>query len=246
MDRSKRKIAAAAGFLLLLSLILFITAATVVNIAGDKALLAVEMRRHSTPKVTGLPEDQYSEMGQMIAEYLTGKIPTFQYYLTDKDGSVSVCFHPYEANHMADCRRLISLTGKLKWIPAGLVLICIGAGVALRKYRRSFSNGLLAALAFSALIIVLVVAWGLVSFNSLFTAFHRLLFTNEDWLLDARTDMLVRLMPASFFVSMGIRLLLAISAVALLGFSSAMMMRMAGTGEEEQEEHDGEAEPCAE
>ena len=64
------------------------------------------------------------------------------------------------------------------------------------------------------------------NFDSLFTVFHRLLFTNDGWLLDARTDMLIRLMPTSFFTSLGIKILLAVTAVALVCFTAAMTLRM--------------------
>ena len=87
MDGTKKGLAAAVGFCLFLALILFITAATVYNIAGDASLMGVEMRRNSSPKVSGLPDEKYPEMGQMIAEYLTDRRDTFQFYFTDKEGS---------------------------------------------------------------------------------------------------------------------------------------------------------------
>ena len=36
---------------------------------------------------------------------------------------------------------------------------------------------------------------------SLFILFHKLVFTNDLWLLDPRTDLLIRLMPIEFFIS---------------------------------------------
>ena len=45
MSQAKRRAAAAAGFCLLFVLILLVMAMTVYNMAGDKGLLATEMRR---------------------------------------------------------------------------------------------------------------------------------------------------------------------------------------------------------
>ena len=241
MERTKRRIAAVIGFCLLFALASFVAAATVYNIAGDQSLIAVEMRRHTSPKVTGLPDQQYPEMGHMITDYLMGRRNDFQYYFTDSDGNMVVCFSAHEENHMADCRRLIGIAGSCRWILAGISLVLIFAGIALRKYRKSFANGMLAGFGVTVLISLACLAWGLMSFDSLFTAFHRLLFTNEGWILDARTDMLIRLMPTSFFVSMGIKLLLAVAAVVMVCFTAAMTIKLAGNSEvmeEPQEEQE--------
>ena len=242
MERIKKGIALITGFCLFWTLILFITSATVCNIAGDRSLMAVEMRRHASPKVTGLPDKEYSEMGLMITDYLMGRRESFQYYYTDAEGNLTVAFHPHEEEHMADCRELIRKTGILRWIAGGASLVLLAACVVLRKYRKSLSTGTLAAFALAFVGGVFVMLWWLRDFDGLFTAFHRLLFTNEGWLLDVRTDLLIRLMPTSFFVSMGIRVLLAVTAVALVSFTAAMTIRMAGMDEEEAGEELQEAE----
>ena len=65
------------------------------------------------------------------------------------------------------------------------------------------------------------------------------MFTNEGWLLDSRTDMLIRLMPTSFFTSLGTKLLLAVLAVALVCFTAAMTIRMTAKEKEEAQEEPG-------
>ena len=241
MDRTKKAAAAAVGFCLFLALILFVVSATVYNIAGDSALMAAEMRRHTSPKESGLPEKQYPEMGEMITEYLMGRRDVFQHYCNDADGNMTVCFQPHEAEHMADCRELIRRTGILRWITGPAVLILILAGIALRRYRKSFAAGILTGFGLAAAAAFAVLVWGLISFDSLFTAFHRLFFTNDGWLMDSRTDMLVRLMPTSFFVSMGFKILLAFAAAALVSFTAAMMIRIAGNKEDEEAQEAAEA-----
>lgn len=236
MDGTKKGLAAAVGFCLFLALILFITAATVYNIAGDASLMGVEMRRNSSPKVSGLPDEKYPEMGQIIAEYLTDRRDTFQFYFTDKEGNMVVCFSPHEAEHMADCRALIRTTGSIRWIAAGAALVLLVAAVILRKQRKGLSAGLIAGFALTAVLCVGGLAWGLYRFDSLFTVFHRLLFTNNGWQLNAQTDMLIRLMPTSFFRSMGLKILLAIGAVASVTLCAAVILRVAGSSNLKEEE----------
>ena len=235
MERKLRGPAAIVGFCFFLALILFITATTVCNIAGDGSLMAVEMRRYSSPKVSGLPDEQYPEMGRMITDYLTGKRDTFQYYFTDKDGNMVVCFSPHEEDHMADCRGLIRKTGTIRWIAAGAALILFVAVIVLRKQRKSLGAGMIAGFILTALVCGIILAWGIIRFDNFFTAFHRLLFTNDGWQLNPQTDMLIRLMPTSFFMSLGIKLLLAIAAVALAALSAAVILRTVGNGDMEEE-----------
>ena len=55
-------------------------------------------------------------------------------------------------------------------------------------------------------VIAMLGLWGMMDFDSLFTLFHKLLFTNDLWLLDPRTDLLIRICPSSMFMNMGARI----------------------------------------
>ena len=43
-------------------------------------------------------------------------------------------------------------------------------------------------------------------FNKYFTLFHEVFFTNDLWLLDPRTDLLIRMLPEGFFFDMVARI----------------------------------------
>ncbi len=236
MDRIKRGIAAFAGFCFLWVMVLLATSATIYNIAGDRALLSAEMERWAPAKISGLPEAQYEEVGRVIAEYLTGKRTWFQYSYRDADDNVVMCFHEKEEAHMADCRLLIRRTGQLRWALAAAALILAVAGIALHKEKKYYASGMTAGFILAALGILALLAWSIINFNSLFTALHRLLFTNNLWVMNSQTDLLIRLMPTSFFISMGVKLLLAVSAVALVCLVGAVMLLKTGNKNENQEE----------
>ena len=208
----------ALGFLLVWTVILFTLAAAVYGTAGNGDLLAREMLRHAPPEVTGLPETEYEGAGRMAAGYLTGREPVFQYVFSDAEGREYTCFQPHEADHMADCRNLIGLAGTLRWITGGLALLLAAAGVLLRK-RKAFSGGMFTGLGAAALVFSGIAAWALADFDGLFVTFHRVAFTNEGWLLDPRTDLLIRLMPLNFFITLGTGILvrILISGLVLLG-----------------------------
>ena len=215
--------AKAAGVCLALVLILLALACAVYAMAADGSLLSAEMLRRAPPQTTGLPEAEYPGVGRMTAGYLTGKLPVFQYTFSVGE-STYLCFQEHEAAHMADCRGLILLAGSLRWVFGAAAGILACAGILLKR-REAFAGGMLAGLRAAGVLGSVILAWALADFDSFFTAFHRVAFTNDGWLLDPRTDLLLRLMPADFFMALGLRALAAMLCAALLTDLAARMIR---------------------
>ena len=205
------------GFLLVWAVILFTLAAAVYGIAGNGDLLSREMLRHAPPETTGLPETEYPGVGWMTAAYLTGQEDTFQYIWTDANDRGYVGFQKHEADHMADCRGLIGLAGTLRWITGAAALLLAGAGLLLRQ-RKAFAGGMLTGLCAAGALFAGIAVWALVNFDGLFVTFHRVAFTNDGWLLDPRTDLLIRLMPVNFFVSLGTRIMIWVLVAGIVLF----------------------------
>ena len=61
--------------------------------------------------------------------------------------------------------------------------------------------------------------WAATDFDSAFTFFHHLLFTNDLWLLNPETDLLIRICPQEMFMQMGIR----IAGMSALQMLSALL-----------------------
>ena len=175
-------------------------------IAGDGAGLAAEMLRAAPPEVTFLPEAEYAGVGNRIADYLTGKADA----LPD--------FSEKENAHMADCRGLIALDTRVCLVSlAGAAVLII---LAFRSRpgggkRQAFGRGLLWSLWIAGGLALALGIWAVVNFNGLFITFHRVAFTNDLWLLDPRTDLLIRLMPVEFFIALGRKGLLMFLPVPL-------------------------------
>ncbi len=178
-------------------------------IAGDGSGMAKAMLRFAPPESTGLPESAYSGVAGMITRYLTGAEERFAYTLTGADGGEISCFHDYEAAHMADCRGLISLDTAVCLICLALMLGMILWQILRARGRGAewlpFLRGVRGALFGLLILATALILWAVTDFDSLFILFHRAAFTNELWLLNPRTDLLIRLMPTELFVHLGIR-----------------------------------------
>lgn len=187
---------------------------TVFLLCASPSVMTKAMRVYAPEAETGLPDAEYPGVCGVICGYLTGKTDTFQYVFTDDGGVDRLCFNETEQLHMADCRGLVALDGTLCLICAAaglcLTLLCLRRGT-LRAWRLGLLFPLLPAAA--------AVIWAVFDFTGMFFLFHRLAFTNELWLLDWRTCLLIRLMPEELFIFYGIAgalLWLVLLATAIL------------------------------
>ncbi len=163
--------------------------------AGDGGLMAAEMLECAPPESTYLAAEEYPGVCRMTAEFLTDRQAEFQY-----DGR----FQAHEAAHMEDVRGLIRLDSRVCLICALAAAVLTAAG-CVRGGRREFARGMLRGLAAAGIIALGFGIWAAVDFDGLFVTFHRVAFRNDGWLLDPRTDLLIRLMPERFFIRLGIR-----------------------------------------
>ena len=193
-----------AGALAAVLWTVFWITAVILWIAGDGGLMGTEMLRCAPPETTGMAAAEYPGVSGMTAAYLTGWTDEFQYTVTDSAGHEVPCFRDYEASHMADCQKLIFLD-RTVMILAGVTALALTAAGLLRGNRERFCRGILTGLRMMGSVLAALLIWALADFDGLFVTFHRVAFPNGGWLLNPETDLLIRLMPLNFFISLGIR-----------------------------------------
>lgn len=165
----------------------------------DPGLMRSLMERYAPPETTGLPASEYAPVTEMIDGYIHGEVQTFQHIFT-VNGAEYAAFNQKEQRHMADVQQLFRLCDGQLWAIVTIAAVAVIAECRLfsdMRTLRAFRGTLLAILALVTALIVLAC----IDFDGLFRLFHRLAFTNDLWLLDPRTDLLIRLMPLSFFIS---------------------------------------------
>ena len=195
----KQKACTAAGAALALALSLALLSGCLWLCGTGAPLMTRWMLACAPGAYTTLPEDAYAPLCRMLTGYLRGGVPEFQYTLTSAAGDAVPLFHSYEQAHMADCRALFALDRQV--LTVSLVLSAALFLFAARSgRRRPVWKGVAWGSAGFLLLALLLLLWGLVNFHGLFVTFHRVAFTNDLWLLNPQTDLLVRLMPTALFI----------------------------------------------
>ena len=215
MSENNRRRAGTIALLLGFIVLYFIIVLTAIHAVGtDDGLYYSEQMKAGILPEAGIAEADLRALDQQLADYLRGH----ETALTPGDP-----FNEREMAHMKDCFDLFDLLRKVRsrLIPWAVLLI-VGGAYVLRDRRRirlcAWLSPLILILPLGAFAI-----YAVADFDAAFTLFHKALFTNDLWLLDPATDLLIRICPASMFMDMGILIavcsligMLAVSAIATL------------------------------
>ncbi len=179
---------------------------TAIRILFTPVYLQVEYRS------PGFPPDPYGftledrlHWGRVSMEYLlTGRDINFLASQQLQDGTP--LYNERELDHMVDVKVLLQQMIRWWWVLLG-VLVALGLSAWLGKWMPLYLRGLgLGGRLTLGLIVVILLAVA-VSFNQLFTLFHRLFFTGDTWIFNY-SDSLIRLFPLRFwrdaFILMGV------------------------------------------
>lgn len=144
-----------------------------------------------TTAYIGLTDEEQNIFAEEIVAFMKGE--------TDEQPAA---LNEREQQHMRDVRRLIALAQQVSkaciTLAAGLAVVIAWTGAKDKRRGLPFgvvSGALLAAAAVGGAY-ALMHAQG---FEALFVRMHEVLFTNDLWLLNPQTDILIRMMPQLLF-----------------------------------------------
>ena len=202
----KKKTAFFLGALGWLMLLFALVLGAVRDVGLDPQVYYDLQREAGVHETAGISEANLLQLDVSLANYLAGKYddPNLE---IEVYGEMQPAFNERELIHLADCRRLFAPTMSL-WLNIGLAVVGVALLVPLGERGFTMNNigTVWLAAAVLALPIAILAVWAAIDFNAAFDFFHRLLFTNELWMLNPETDLLIRICPASMFANMGMRI----------------------------------------
>ena len=188
------------GLIAFLSLLCSIAASCVTN----ENLMKQGFLQYSQTAHLNVSPTRYGDYAKAVCDYLDGKTPVTQ-IANPETGETEPAFSDKENLHMADVKGIVSLLKIVRWTGGGIVVFAL-----LLLYLKSKENkawflsdaveGFALAALFLLLIATVLAIWGAVNFDGLFVTFHKLSFSNDLWILNPNTDLLVALMPLPFFI----------------------------------------------
>lgn len=144
-------------------------------------------------------------------------------YLRGKGGEdlLRPHYNEREILHMIDVKILFNLARTIKYL--GLIISAILIGYFFKKSQYKFLQKTLGLGLFSNHILLgLVAILATTNFNKYFTYFHLIFFTNDLWLLNPKTDLLIQMLPEAFFMGIAMRIglyfLLYLSIVQMVAY----------------------------
>lgn len=200
----------------------------VVNLVGTDAGLYYELQMEAgILDSAGISEADLVRLDAALADCLKGDADALN-VSAEVFGRAQPAFNQKELIHMEDCRRLFVLLRAVTGWTAALGAAFIPCGIYLLRDRKKIRLAAWLSPLAIAVPLGLLAVWALVDFNAAFNFFHKILFTNDLWLLNPATDLLIRICPASMFMSMGARIGLlglawALAVPALVTAAAAMI-----------------------
>jgi len=189
-----------------------------------KAFYKSEYAKLQTAREIGISEEDLERATDALLDYLKGKREDLVVY-ADWNGDEREVFNEREKLHMEDVKILYQramLVGHL-FFGAGAAFAV--AALFVKGWRRRALEGYIRGNTIFFAMLALIGLYAALDFGSFWTLFHQLLFSNDLWLLDPATDVLIQMVPEQFFFDLVMRI--ALTAAVLIGglFAGALLLR---------------------
>lgn len=144
-------------------------------------------------------------------------------YLKNEGGNelLEPHFNEREILHMDDVQKLFDLERMIKYITiitSFLIILYFIKKEQILTLGKTLFYGLFSNYIVLSILGILL----LLDFNKYFTYFHLIFFTNELWLLDPATDLMIQMLPEEFFFGMakniGLSFFLYLAIIQVIGF----------------------------
>ena len=158
-----------------------------------------QFKKHNISQDTKMELEELTKVMGNTIEYLKDSRDTLDMKAII-DGEEREVFGEREKSHMVDVKKLFIIGTYIRNISL-LVLILVIVLLALKNKKLLIKALSMVKFVFTVIIMLILILGGLllIDFNKYFTIFHQIFFTNDLWLLDPKTDILVNIVPEVFF-----------------------------------------------
>ncbi len=183
-------------------------------------------RELETAEHIGISHDELMLATDTLLSYMKGQRADMEVFATI-NGEYREVFYEREKVHMVDVVALFNGFALMRNL-SFIVAVLLSAILIYKKRTLWLLSSFRTAVYIFILFLAALGVWAIIDFNSLWTIFHLVLFTNDLWLLDANISIMINMFPLPFFYNM-VTTILAISAgiiVAMFAAATFGMLRI--------------------
>ncbi len=214
-----------SGFCILVALL--ITSIDLVSF--DRSFYEKEYEKYNNAETIKISDVELMEVTEVLLGYLEDDRDDLSVTATI-DGNEREVFNQKEKDHMIDVKVLYQNALFVRNLCVLFAAFVIGwlfydnKNVAIYTISSSYviSNFIFFGL------FLFVSLYALVDFNSFWTAFHKIVFTNDLWLLNPNTDILIMMVPLGFFFDLVFKFSMLFCVSSLLLFFIAYTIKRKG------------------
>lgn len=221
------------GILFGLSLIVFLLLSSIDMNCFNVTFFEEQYRELNTAESLQMPQEDLMKATTTLLDYLRGDVDSIEVDVRI-NGVPQEAFNDREKAHMVDVRALYQHAMIVRWGALGGIILSLALSIVERRrhFLSVLSAGLLQVSVLFILFLCLQGVWIMADFNGFWTTFHQLFFTNDLWLLNPYTDLMINLFPEAFFNHLVVRIILWFLAfyvpaaiIALLTQRDVLMLR---------------------
>lgn len=166
----------------------------------DRSFFDAQYWQYGQAESIGMSHEDLMAATDKLLLHMEGKSEDMVVYAT-VNGIQREVFNEQETVHMQDVNALIRGFSTFRYLAFGIAgVAAIAFAFVCKKDRlRTLAKIVLTACLVLAGIFLGLGLWAALDFSSFWTSFHLLLFTNDLWLMDPSTSIMINMFPAQFF-----------------------------------------------
>ena len=173
----------------------------------DRKFYHDEYNKIHTAEYIGVSEEDLDNMTDVLLSYLKDRDNTLDVRANVK-GEDREVFNQRERDHMVDVRELYLGAMTVRNVALVVFIVILIYLISQKNTIGDFFSGYKKAMALWGIVFVTIGIACLIDFNSFWNFFHTIFFTNDLWLLDMRTDILIMMVPGQFFFDLVTRIVI--------------------------------------
>lgn len=191
--------------------------------AFNKGFYRRQYQKLNTAQTIGVSEEDLMRATDVLLDYCAGKRDDLS-LVVEKNGLRTQMFTDQtEVAHMVDVQALFLL---MRSVRNGLAVVAVLLMVAAFWLKMPAAGAMKALMAGLGLGLLVPVGGGLIAsidFTWFWTQFHHVFFSNELWLLDPATSVLIQMVPEAFFSAIVVHILVWFAVAMAVWFALAAL-----------------------